>query len=147
MRGVEVHLEGATLHVAKAASTALGTIRSIEYTVQSLHETAASTTENIKSSQKRLAGMQEQVGQPFEHADKLAALIKRQQEITDALDLNKNQASNQLDAQASETPPEVQQENESPCQKPEERNGHEIAPADESIIVNASLQKQPGVRV
>jgi N12 class adenine-specific DNA methylase len=147
LRGVEVLLEGATAHVAKVANTALGTIRSLEYTIQNLDETAACLTENIKSSQKRLAGMQEQVGQPFEHVDKLATLLKRQQEITDALDLHKNQASNQLDAQASETPDEILQENQSSSQKPEQRNGHEIAPAGESMIVNPSRQKQHVVRV
>ena len=124
-----------TVHIAKAANTALGTIRSVEYTIQNLDETAATLTENIKSSQKRIAGMQEQAEQPFEYADKLAALAKRQQEITDALDLNKNQASNQLDAQTNEVPEEVVQEVEVPSEKVEKRNGHKIKPAEPAETV------------
>ena len=119
----------------------------MEYTIQNLDETSATLTENIKSSQKRIAGMQEQAEQPFEHTDKLAALTKRQQEITDALDLNKNQASSQLDAQANETPEEVVQEIEAPTEKVEKRNGHKIATTDESKIVKPSQQKKRGVRV
>jgi N12 class adenine-specific DNA methylase len=147
MRGPEVILKGAAVHVAKAANTALGTIRSVEYTIQNLDETAASLMENIKSSQKRIAGMQEQAEQPFEHTDKLAALTKRQQEITDALDLSKNQASSQLDAQPSEAPEEMVQEIEPPAEKVEKRNGHKIAAADESTFAKPSQHKKRGVRV
>jgi len=141
------HRESAPSSSGQAANTALGTIRSVEYTIQNLDETSATLTENIKSSQKRIAGMQEQAEQPFEHTDKLAALTKRQQEITDALDLNKNQASSQLDAQANETPEEVVQEIEAPTEKVEKRNGHKIATTDESKIVKPSQQKKRGVRV
>ena len=40
--------------------------------------------------------------QPFEYAERLAALVQRQQEIEDELDLTKNQASSQLDTRSSE---------------------------------------------
>jgi hypothetical protein len=35
--------------------------------------------------------------------EKLAKLVQRQQEITDALDLSKNQASNKLDSKSEDT--------------------------------------------
>ena len=39
---------------------------------------------------------------PFEYAERLAELVRRQQEIEDELDLTKNQASAQLSADTSE---------------------------------------------
>jgi len=107
----------------------------------------ATLTDKIKSSRKRMTDIQEQAEQPFEHADKLTAFVQRQQEITDALDLNKNQASNQLDAQANETTQEVVQTIESPSQKQDEHNRHEIATADKSTIGNPSRPKKHGIRV
>jgi TolA-binding protein len=147
MRGPEILLKGAAVHVANATNTALGTIRSLEYTIQNLDETLATLTDKIKSSRKRMTDIQEQAEQPFEHADKLTAFVKRQQEITDALDLNKNQASNQLDAQANETPQEAVQAIESPSQKHDEHNGHEVAKPEESTIGKPSRPKKHGIRV
>lgn len=147
MRGPQVLLKGAAIHVANAANTALGTIRSVEYTIQNLDETAATLAENIKSSQKRIAAMQEQVEQPFEYADKLAALVKRQQEITNALDLNKNQASNQLAAQTSEASEETIQEIEAPLEKVEQRNGHKVKLEDSTESVASGPRKKRGIRV
>ncbi len=63
---------------------------------------------------------------PFEYADKLASMTKRQQQITEALDLNKNQAPNQLDAQANEVAEEAIQQVEAPAKKLDQRNGREI---------------------
>ena len=126
MRGPEIVVKGASTHTAKAANTALGTIRSLEYTVQNLDESAASLTRNIADAQKRLTDLQEQVDAPFEYADKLASLVKRQQQVTDALDLNKNQAPNQLDAQADEVAEEAVQQAEIPAKKMDKRNGHKV---------------------
>ena len=94
-----------------------------------------------------MTDIQEQAEQPFEHADKLTAFVKRQQEITDALDLNKNQASNRLDAQATETPQEAVQAIQSPSQKHDEHNGHEVAKPEESTIGKPSRPKKHGIRV
>lgn len=126
MRGPEIIVKGASTHTAKIASTALGTIRSLEYTVQNLDESAAALTRNIADTQKRLTDLQEQVDTPFEYADKLASMTKRQQQITEALDLNKNQAPNQLDAQANEVAEEAIQQVEAPAKKLDQRNGREI---------------------
>jgi hypothetical protein len=86
--------------------------RSLEYAVQNLDEAAAAVTENIKSTQKRINGLREQTEQPFEYAEKLAGLVQRQQEITDALDLAKNQAPNQLDSKSAEAETEAQTESQ-----------------------------------
>ncbi|MCI0535538.1 MAG: N-6 DNA methylase [Verrucomicrobiales bacterium] len=103
MRGSEIVLKGAATHVAKVGNTALGTIRSIEYAIQNLDEVAVDLTKNLADSQKRIKELTEQIGQPFEYEERMSELIRRQEEIGDALDLTKNQASAQLEA---ETPKE-----------------------------------------
>ena len=100
MRGPEVVIRGAATHTAKAANTALGTIRSVEYTLQNLDEVAASLANSIADTQKHIADLAVQTTQPFEYEERLIALVRRQQEIADALDLTKNQAPQQLAAEA-----------------------------------------------
>ena len=141
MRGPEIVVKGASSHTAKAANTALGTIRSLEYTVQNLDESAAALTRNIADAQKRLTDLQEQVDAPFEYADKLASMTKRQQQITEALDLNKNQAPNQLDAQASEVAEEAIQQVETPAKKLDQRNGHNVESATRTETATPSRRK------
>jgi len=99
MRGPEILIRGAGLHVAKITDTALGTIRSLEHAVQSLGEVAADVEKAITNAHKQTTDLNVQIGQPFEYAERLAALAVRQQEIADSLDLTKNQASGQLDAE------------------------------------------------
>jgi TolA-binding protein len=112
LRGPELVFKGTSVHTLGLANTALGMIRSLEYSVQNLDEVAAALTENIKSTQKRITGLREQTEQPFEYAEKLAGLVQRQQEITDALDLSKNQAPNQLESKSGEAEAEVQSESQ-----------------------------------
>ncbi len=103
MQGPELVLKGATAYVAKVTDSALGTIRSVEHTIQHLDDLADNLARNIADTRKRLADTQAQVDTPFEYAERLAALVQRQQEIEDALDLTKNQAPRQFDAESVET--------------------------------------------
>ncbi len=110
MRGPEVVVKGAVSYAAKVANTALGTIRSLEYAVQNLEETAADAEKSIVEAKKRVTDLTAQTGQPFEYADKLASLVRRQQEIADALDLAKNQASAELEAETKDEASAVESE-------------------------------------
>jgi TolA-binding protein len=96
--GPEVLLRGAATHQAKVSESALGTMRSVEYAVQNLDEVALNLEQQIKDNRKRVAELSAQCGQPFEYSKRLEALIQRQQEIADSLDLTKNQASSRLEA-------------------------------------------------
>jgi hypothetical protein len=53
-----------------------------------------------------------QIGQPYEYEERLATLSRRQQEIADALDLNKNQASAQLTADTIKDSPTPESDGE-----------------------------------
>jgi N12 class adenine-specific DNA methylase len=101
---VEILLKGKNTYPANISETPLGTIRSIEYTVQSFDETQARNERELADSEKKKTELESKIGQPFEHEEKLQSLAQRQQEIVKALDLTKNQASNNLDsADSAET--------------------------------------------
>jgi len=97
-----VVIKGASSYEAKITETAHGTMRSIEYAVQNFEEVANGLEQDIKDTRKRIADLTIQCGQPFEYSERLTKLVSRQQEIADALDLTKNQASGQLGSDVSE---------------------------------------------
>jgi hypothetical protein len=104
LRGPEIVLKGAGAYTARVTDTALGTIQSVEHTIQHLDETAANLARNITDTRKRLADTQAQAGAPFEYAERLATLARRQQEIEDQLDLTKGQAPSGFDGKPEEAP-------------------------------------------
>ena len=103
MSGADIVVRGAGTHLAKVGTTALGTIRSVEYAVQNLEEVAATVTERIAETRKRVVDLQVQTEQPFEYQERLATLAQRQDQLEAALDLTKNQADAHLEADAVET--------------------------------------------
>ena len=105
-RGPEIVIKGAGAYTANVTETALGTIRSVEHTIQHLDETAANLAQNLADTRKRLADTKVQVEAPFEYAERLASLVRRQQEIEDELDLTKSHAPGGLDGKQNEASPE-----------------------------------------
>ena len=106
-------LRGEATHSAKVASTALGTIRSVEYAIQNLDEVVASVERAILETEKRIVDLTAQIGQPYEYEERLATQSRRQQEIADALDLTKNQASGQLAADLPNDKPAAETDSDS----------------------------------
>jgi N12 class adenine-specific DNA methylase len=104
--GPEIVLKGAGAYTTRVTDTALGTIRSVEHTIQHLDETVANLARNITDTRKRLADTQAQVEAPFEYAERMASLARRQQEIEDELDLTKGLAPSVLDGKPDEASPE-----------------------------------------
>jgi hypothetical protein len=107
LRGPEIVLKREGTYAARVTDTALGTIRSVEHTIQHLDETAANLAQNILDTRKRLTDTQAQAGAPFEYAERLATLARRQQQIEDELDLSKGQAPSGLDGKPDEASPET----------------------------------------
>ena len=64
MSGADIVLKGAGTHIEKVGTTALGTIRSVEYALQSLEESAATTEQRITETRKRIEDLKVQT----EHA-------------------------------------------------------------------------------
>jgi hypothetical protein len=94
----EVVLWGSNAYAAKISDSPLGTISSLEHVVRSLDEHINEFRNDLAGTQRRLEELQPHAHKPFEHEQKLKALIQRQQEIMQALDLTKNQAANSLAA-------------------------------------------------
>ncbi len=95
---VEVVVRGKNSYGARVTDTALGTIRSLEATVQSFDERAAKLETDIADAHKRGKELETKVGTPCEHEERFQRLSRRQDEIEEKLDLTKNQAPGQVDA-------------------------------------------------
>jgi hypothetical protein len=93
---VDLIVKGANHYTARITATALGTIRSLESEVQGFEASAARLETDIRDSQKMAKELEAKVGTPFEHEKRFHELTKRQAEIEGKLDLNKNQAPNDL---------------------------------------------------
>jgi N12 class adenine-specific DNA methylase len=95
-------LRGKNSYAAKVTDTALGTIRSLESTVQGFEERAGKLEAAIADAQKRTNELQGRIGTPFDREDRYQELTKRQNEIEEKLDLTKNQAPSQVEADSLE---------------------------------------------
>ena len=95
---VEVVVRGKNSYGARVTDTALGTIRSLEATVQGFEERAAKLVTDIADAHKRGKELETKIGAPFEHEERFQRLSRRQDEIEEKLDLTKNQAPGQVDA-------------------------------------------------
>ena len=95
---VEILLKGKNTYSANISETGVGTIRSMEYTLQNLDECQERYVRELADSEKRKRELESKIGQPFEHEEKLQSLTLRQQEIVKSLDLTKNQAANNMDS-------------------------------------------------
>jgi hypothetical protein len=99
---VEVLLRGHNSYGARVTDTALGTIRSVEATVQGFEERGAKLETDIADARKRGKELETKVGAPFEHEQRYQELCLRQSGIEEMLDLTKNQAPSQVDAVSGE---------------------------------------------
>ena len=96
----EMVLRGKNSYGARVTDTALGTIRSLEATVQGFEERAERLELDITDANKRVKELGEKVGAKFEREDRFQELTRRQSEIEEKLDLTKNQAPSQVEAVA-----------------------------------------------
>jgi N12 class adenine-specific DNA methylase len=99
---VEVILRGHNSYSARVTDTALGTTRSLEATVQGFEERAARLDSDIADTHKRATELESKVGARFDHEERYQELARRQNEIEERLDLTKNQAPSQAEADSGE---------------------------------------------
>ena len=106
----EMVLSGKNAYAANISDAPLGTISSLEHVVRSLDDRINECRNDLTGTQRRLEELSPHAHKPFEHEEKLQCLIHRQQEIVQALDLTKNQASNSLAAEPTSVVEESVQE-------------------------------------
>lgn len=97
---VDVVVRGKNSYAARVTDTALGTIRSLEATVQGFEERAVKLDADIADAHKRIKELETKVGTPFEKEEHYQSLCRRQSEIEEQLDLTKNQAPSQVEAES-----------------------------------------------
>jgi len=119
---VEVVVRGKNSYAARVTDTALGTIRSLEATVQGFEERATKLETDIADAQKRAKELETKVGAPFEKEEHYQHLCRRQSEIEEQLDLTKNQAPSQVEAESTEAGEQKKSERHS-------HNNHHPRPA------------------
>ena len=96
---VELRIHGKQTYGSTVSDSPQGTIASLEHALGDMDAQLVEASENLGRLKTRIQDLEAQSHQPFEHQEKLEAAEKRQQEIVAALDLTKNQASTQVDAQ------------------------------------------------
>ena len=123
---VEMVLRGKNSYSARVTDTALGTIRSLEATVQGFEERAARLESDITDANKRAKELGEKVGAQFEREDRYQELTRRQSEIEEKLDLTKNQAPSQVEAVSADDDEQKNSENQTQTHSPRPcaRDGH-----------------------
>jgi N12 class adenine-specific DNA methylase len=103
-------VRGKNTYAAKITDTALGTIRSLESTVQGFEERAGKLETAIGDAQKRATELEGLVGAKFDREERYQELTRRQSEIEEKLDLTKNQAPSQVEASPSDETTETSTE-------------------------------------
>ncbi len=99
---VEIVVRGKNSYSARVTDTALGTIRSVESTIQGFEERTTRLEADVLDCHKRAKELEGKIGAPFEHEKRYQELTLRQGEIEEKLDLTKNQAPSQADAEPAE---------------------------------------------
>ncbi|HWC61233.1 MAG TPA: DEAD/DEAH box helicase, partial [Verrucomicrobiae bacterium] len=99
---VEMILRGKNSYAARVTDTAQGTIRSLEANVQGFEERASKLEYDIADSSKRAKELESKVGAHFEREERYQQLTRRQSEIEEKLDLTKNQAPSQVEADSTD---------------------------------------------
>ena len=118
-------LRGKNSYGARVTDTALGTIRSLESTVQGFEERAERLELDITDANKRVKELSEKVGAKFEREDRFQELTRRKSEIEEKLDLTKNQAPSQVETVSAGD--EEQKISENKTQKHSSRRAHGTA--------------------
>jgi predicted nucleic acid-binding Zn-ribbon protein len=95
-------VRGKNSYAARVTDTAQGTIRSLEANVQGFEERATRLEADIADATKRAKELETKVGAHFEREERYQQLTRRQSEIEEKLDLTKNQAPSQVEADSTE---------------------------------------------
>ena len=115
-----VTIHGRLTYDANVTDNPLGTIASLEHALGNLDERLREREADLKQFHRQSEDLAKQLGQPFEHEEKLDAATSRQQEIVAALDITKNQASTKVDEGTEQNAESVQEKSDARGQK---RNG------------------------
>ena len=115
---VEMIVRGKNSYAARVTDTAQGTIRSLEANVQGFEERASKLDYDITDASKRWKELETKVGAHFEREERYQQLTRRQSEIEEKLDLTKNQAPSQVEADSTEANEQKKTERQTKAHSP-----------------------------
>jgi len=118
---VEMIVRGKNSYAARVTDTALGTIRSLEANVQGFDERASRLEYDITDANKRAKELETKVGAHFEREERFQQLTRRQSEIEEKLDLTKNQAPSQVEADSTDGNEQKNSEKQTHSHRPARR--------------------------
>ncbi|HEY3915948.1 MAG TPA: DEAD/DEAH box helicase family protein, partial [Verrucomicrobiae bacterium] len=98
---VEIVIKGQHHYTASVFDSPLGTIRSLEHSIQTLEERLQKQRDELADCAKKQKEFEAKVGESFEHEAKLLTLVQRQADLETALDITKNQAPDTLASESS----------------------------------------------
>lgn len=123
---VEMIVRGKNSYAARVTDTALGTIRSLEANVQCFEERASKMECDITDANRRAKELEPKVGAHFEREERYQELTRRQSEIEEKLDLTKNQAASQVEADSTDGNEQKNSENQTQTHSPRRARGAAI---------------------
>ncbi len=97
-------IHGKCEHKANVSDSPAGTIASVEHTLEGMSDRLRERETDLQQYRKQGEDLAKQLDHPFEHEEKLTAATKRQQEIVESLDINKNQAAASVQASDEQEP-------------------------------------------
>ena len=101
---VTLLIQGKHSYRANVSDSASGIIASLEHALTGIEDRLWERERGLAQSLRQASDLSKQVDQPFEHYEKLASTIARQQEIIAALHITKNQASARVDQSVEHKP-------------------------------------------
>jgi N12 class adenine-specific DNA methylase len=138
LQATDIVLKGHNHYTVNVSETALGTIRSLEYAAQNLEERLERVQRELLETEKKCGELESKIGEPFEHEAKLQSLMKRERELEEILDINKNQAAANLAAEETEIETEQESESES-IQNEVEHSPARIKKVKEPVKMRAAM--------
>ena len=129
---------------ASVSPSPVGVISSLEHAARSIEDELARCRQNLERARKDHAELSALAGRMFEHEEHYRELVARQAELVTALDITKNQASEQLAAETTETEAVSTATDQKEAESPSECEDPAESP-QEAPERAAALQTKPSV--
>ena len=101
---VHLCLQGAATHDCNAYQTGPALYSELSSVLQGMEMRRSEAARKSEALNQRLANLREELAKPFEHHERLTALMVRQRELARELDIDKDEVGTQVIDDASEEP-------------------------------------------
>ena len=89
---VHLYLKGEAVHDCRSCQTGPALYQALRDTILAMPDRRVETERKLASTRRRLDELREELGKPFEHEERLTALLGRQRALAGELDLDKDEA-------------------------------------------------------